>query len=824
MIYPSDIEVKLGFDSVRDYILSLCNSQMGREEVKGMSFNSDFNHIVRSLSETNEMLGLIRRGIHTPVESVVDIIDELNRIKVPGSYLKGETYNKVNKMIDTMREVRSFFSASKEEDTGKEFPFLSQVVDPLEAFPEISNEISRIINKFGEVKDSASPKLAEIRREKSQASGSVSRVMNRILASAISEGIVESGVTPAVRDGRIVIPVPAGLKRKIPGIVHDESATGKTVFIEPSQVVEVANKVRELEMEEQREVIAILVALADFMRPHIDEIASSTRILGYLDFVCAKAKYAEIVDAAMPVIEKVTEIEYYHAIHPVLLLNLRKQNREVVPLDICLNQKDRLLVISGPNAGGKSVCLKTVGIVQYMTQCGVLPTVYSNSHIGVFKSMFIDIGDQQSMENDLSTYSSHLRNMKYFISNATNRTLILADEIGSGTEPQIGGAIAQAILHRLSVSGCLGIVTTHYQNLKTFAEETEGMLNAAMLYDRQQLRPLFQLSVGSPGSSFAIEIARNIGLPSDVLDEAKEIVGSDYVNMDKYLLDISRDKRYWANKRQNIREKEAKLDSLLEKYESTASDLKTRRAEIIRDAREQAKEIMQSANAKLEKAIRDIRNAEAEKEQTKKIRRELEEYKKSLNEEIDDAAKLPDSLKPLKHKSNAAKREKNNKVSQKLNVSKDLAVGDYVKIADGGVVGKIISITGKKAEVAFGSLRTITELSKLKAAKKPKETAASQPLRITASTDEDSRKRQLNFRQEIDVRGMRTDEALQAVTYFIDDAIQFNASKLRILHGTGHGILRTMIRQQLKANPVVRDFYDEDVRFGGAGITIVDLD
>ncbi|MDE6084184.1 MAG: endonuclease MutS2, partial [Muribaculaceae bacterium] len=565
MIYPSDIEVKLGFDSVRDYILSLCNSQMGREEVKGMSFNSDFNHIVRSLSETNEMVGLIRRGIHTPVESVVDIIDELNRIKVPGSYLKGETYNKVNKMIDTMREVRSFFSDSKEEDTGKEFPFLSEVVEPLEAFPEISNEISRVINKFGEVKDSASPKLVEIRREKSQASGSVSRVMNRILASAISEGIVESGVTPAVRDGRIVIPVPAGLKRKIPGIVHDESATGKTVFIEPSQVVEVANKVRELEMEEQREVIAILVALADFMRPHIDEIASSTRILGYLDFVCAKAKYAEIVDAAMPVIEKVTEIEYYHAIHPVLLLNLRKQNREVVPLDICLNQKDRLLVISGPNAGGKSVCLKTVGIVQYMTQCGVLPTVYSNSHIGVFKSMFIDIGDQQSMENDLSTYSSHLRNMKYFISNATNRTLILADEIGSGTEPQIGGAIAQAILHRLSVSGCLGIVTTHYQNLKTFAEETEGMLNAAMLYDRQQLRPLFQLSVGSPGSSFAIEIARNIGLPSDVLDEAKEIVGSDYVNMDKYLLDISRDKRYWANKRQNIREKEAKLVSLLEK-------------------------------------------------------------------------------------------------------------------------------------------------------------------------------------------------------------------------------------------------------------------
>ena len=524
----------------------------------------------------------------------------------------------------------------------------------------------------------------------------------------------------------------------------------------------------------------------------------------------------------MPVVEKKPEIDWFHAFHPVLFLTLKQQGRSVVPMNLHLDSEKRFLIISGPNAGGKSVALKTVGIVQYMMQCGLLPTLYDNSHMGLFESILVDIGDEQSMENDLSTYSSHLRNMKAFLRYAGPDSLLLADEMGSGTEPQIGGALAQSILHRIGESGSFGVVTTHYQNLKGFADETSGFVNGAMLYDRQHLRPTFQLSVGNPGSSFAIEIARNIGLPADVIDMAKELVGSDYVNSDRYLLDIARDRRYWSNKRQSIKEKEQHLDQLLEKYEDTASDLKQKRAEILKDAREEAREILKSANARLEKAIRDIKNAEAEKERTRQIRRELEDYKESLKEPVEEKI-VPDALKPLKHKSRKSKEEsaaKNRKAPEK---KQELAAGDWVKMDGSGSPGQIMSIQGKKAEVAFGPLRTTVDLSRLSSAQKPKQSAASQILTVSSQTSEDSRRRQLNFKNEIDVRGMRADEAIQAVTYFLDDAVQFSAGKVRILHGTGHGILKTLIREQLRVNPNVTSYHDEDVRFGGAGITIVNL-
>lgn len=824
MIYPSDFEAKLGFNDIRAHIVSLCVSKMGIKEVEEMSFSSDHTVVCRLLNEVHEMTGILRRGGFQTIENIVDILPDLGRLKMPGSYLSGEGLLRLLTMIGIMHEARGFFSETGEDGTPVT-PHLAEVVASLGSFNEISAEIGRVVNRFGEVKDSASPRLAEIRREKNAAAGSVSRIMNRILSSAVADGIVESGVAPSVRDGRLVIPVAAGLKKRINGIVHDESATGKTVFIEPSAVVEASNKVRELEMEENREIVAILLALSEIIRPYADELAQNSLLLGRLDFIRAKARYAILIDAQMPVIEKNCEIDWYHAVHPVLLLNFRKQKREVIPLNLQLDSQQRILVISGPNAGGKSVCLKTVGVVQYMIQCGLLPTVYSNSHAGIFESIFIDIGDQQSMENDLSTYSSHLKNMKFFVQNANGKTIILADEIGSGTEPQIGGALAQAVLHKLAMSGCLGVVTTHYQNLKTFAEETPGILNGAMLYDRQHLRPMFQLSVGSPGSSFALEIARNIGLSHEIIEEAKSLVGSDYVNMDKYLLDISRDKRYWANKRQNIKEKEAKLDQLLEKYENTSADLKSQRAEILREAKREAKEIMQTANAKLEKAIRDIRNVEAEKEQTKKIRQELEEYKKSLADEDNRDNELPKLLKPLRHRSRSSEEKRKKVAENNSNTTQaPLQPGEYVRMTDGGVVGKILSLSGKKAEVAFGALRTFVPMDKLVSAKPPKPELSSGVSVLTSSTDAQSRQRQLNFKQEIDVRGMRADEAIQAVTYFIDDALQFSASKLRILHGTGHGILKTLIRQQLKANPVVKSFYDEDVRFGGAGITIVDLE
>lgn len=824
MIYPSDFEKKLGFDTIRENLAAKCVTQMGKDEVAEMSFSNRFELIRRRLHCVEEMRTVYESKESMPAQTIYDVLPSLSEIKAQGSFMSGDKLLRLGRMLDAMCEVRDFFCSEKdeEENTGYRFPELAKIFEPLRNFSQIRREIDRCINKFGDVKDTASDALYEVRRRMNEAQGSMSRAMKRVLERAVSDGIVDKDTVPTVRDGRLVIPLAAMSKRRLNGIIHDESATGKTVFIEPAEVVEAANRLRELEMEERREITAVLISIANVIRPEISDIRDCCLLLGHLDFIRAKAKYALEVGAQMPVLEKGPEIEWYHAVHPVLLLTLRPQNREVVPLDLHLDPQHRILVISGPNAGGKSVCLKTAGVIQYMTQCGILPTLYSNSHVGVFRKMFIDIGDQQSMENDLSTYSSHLRNMKFFLQNADKFTFFLADEMGSGTEPQIGGALAQSILGRLVETGCYGIVTTHYQNIKKFAEESEGVINGAMLYDRQHLRPTFELSVGNPGSSFAIEIARNIGLPAGVIDSARDIVGQDYVNSDRYLLEIARDRRYWTNKRQSIREKEVKLDNLLEKYEDTATDLKSRRAEIIRDARREAKEILATANARIENAIRDIRAADAEKERTKKIRQELEQYKASLNEENKESEKVT-AIKELRHKSKASSEKKKlPRVVPKADTP--LAAGDYVKMTTGGVSGRILSIQGNKAEVAFGGLRTFVELSKLKPVGKPESTPSTQMLSVGKTTSDEIRKRQLNFKTEIDVRGMRTDEAIQAVTYFIDDAIQFSTGKVRILHGTGHGILKTMIRQYLNAIPGVRRYYDEDVRFGGSGITIVELD
>ncbi|MDE6548187.1 MAG: Smr/MutS family protein [Muribaculaceae bacterium] len=821
MLYPNDIESKLGFDFIRAEVSRLCSSRMGKDAVQAMSFSSDYNTVLRLLRQTSEMLSLIRSASDLPGANVYDVVPYLNEIKASGSFMAADRLNALGKMLASISEVRNFFSRSDEDGVTPLYPELKKEFEGLVSFPSIEREIDRCVNKFGEIKDNASPELSEIRRSISAANGSIARAMRRVLDRAAAEGVVDKDAAPTMRDGRMVLPVSAAMKRSINGIIHDESATGKTVFIEPAEVVEAGNHLRELQMQERREIVRILISIANLIRPDIELIEEGCLSIGYLDFIKAKAMFANNVDASLPRIEKKPEIDWFNAFHPVLYLTLKQQDRKVVPLNLHLEGERRFLIISGPNAGGKSVALKTVGIVQYMMQCGMLPTLYDNSHMGIFENILVDLGDEQSMENDLSTYSSHLRNMKMFLRNSGPSTLVLADEMGSGTEPQIGGALAQSILYRLGESGCFGVVTTHYQNLKTFADETSGFVNGAMLYDRQHLRPTFQLSVGNPGSSFAIEIARNIGLPAEVIDMAKELVGSDYVNSDKYLLDIARDRKYWSNKRQSIKEKEQHLDKLLEKYEDTASDLKQKRAEILKDAREEAREILKTANARLEKAIRDIKNAEAEKERTRQIRRELEDYKESLKEPAEEKS-VPEALKPLKHKSKKS-REESSKKNKPIAEKPELSAGDWVKMDGSGSAGQIISIQGKKAEVAFGPLRTTVDLSRLSTTQKPKQSAASQTLTVSSQTSEDSRRRQLNFKNEIDVRGMRADEAIQAVTYFLDDAVQFSASKVRILHGTGHGILKTLIREQLRVNPNVTSYHDEDVRFGGAGITIVNL-
>ncbi|MDE5876329.1 MAG: Smr/MutS family protein [Muribaculaceae bacterium] len=823
MIYPHDFESKIGFEIVRESLISFCESPMGIRAAQDMTFLTDYTAIKHKLTAVSEMMDILQASGEFPLGSLPDVGPWLVEIRAMANYMSGERLRKLDSVLAAAEDTARFFSRrvssdDEHEESVSAWPVLTSEFSDLPAFRDIREAIERCINRFGEVKDSASPALADIRRQITSASGAMARALRRVLERAASEGIVERDAAPTMRDGRMVIPVSAMSKRRINGIIHDESATGKTVYIEPAEVVEAGNRLRELEMQERREVVAVLMGVADIIRPSIDELLSLNERLGRLDFIRAKGRLAIDTNAQMPVLEENPELDWFHAVHPGLLMTLRAQNREVVPLNICLRGERRILIISGPNAGGKSVCLKTVAIVQYMMQCGLMPTLYSNSHMAVFDNIFIDIGDEQSIENDLSTYSSHLRNMKYFLSNADSRSLLLADEMGSGTEPQIGGALAQAILKRLGESGCFGVITTHYQNLKTFADSEPGFVNGAMLYDREHLQPTFQLSVGTPGSSFALEIARKTGLPGDVITLAKEIVGSDYVNMDKYLLDIARDRRYWANKRKSIKEKENHLDSLLENYEDSARSLKEQRAAILRQAREDAKEIMSGANAAVERAVHEIKKADADKEVTRRMRQELTDLRHSLD---DNDEKTPELLKPLRHQSRKSRQAK----TEPVTVEKKPAFteGDYVKMQGGGVPGRIMSIQGKKAEVAFGGLRTIVALDKLTRVAKPQQSANVQISSLSNQTVEQSRERQLKFRNEIDVRGMRADEALQAVTYFIDDAIQFNASRVRILHGTGHGILKQVIRQWLKANPAVVSAEDEDVRFGGAGITVVDL-
>lgn len=817
MIYPNNFEAKVGFDTIRKVIESYCMSPLGVAHTKNMEFCAHYDTVLRLLSETNEFLSIITTQEEFPLNHFHDATPALHSIRALGSYMSADELFKLRKSLGTIGAISAFFDRKNEEGVTP-YPHLTTLCSNMQSFNEVMKEIDAILDKFGNIKDNASPLLLSIKQAIQSTTASINGILRRIITEGKMSGILDADVSPSVRDGRLVIPVAPMNKRKIHGIVHDESATGKTVYIEPGEIVEANNTIRELEADMRREIIRILTEMADIIRPYIDDMLVSYDLLGQIDFIRAKALFAQELDCNMPVLEQKPQIEWYHAIHPALFLSLREHNKQVVPLDITLDGNDRILLISGPNAGGKSVCLKTVGAVQYMTQCGMLPPMHANSHIGVFNSIFIDIGDEQSLENDLSTYSSHITNMKYFLQKADNATIVLIDEFGGGTEPQIGGAIAQAILHQLNDKKTFGVITTHYQNLKTFADDSEGIVNGAMLYDRGKMQPLFKLSMGYPGSSFAIEIARKIGLPQSVVEEAIEIVGSDYVNMDKYLLDIARDRRYWENKRQEIHAKQKKIDAIIERYNEQAESLNKERREIIHAARQEAKELLKKSNSTIERTIHDIKRAQAEKEQTKEIRRQLDEFKQRIVLEHTDNE--GDIKTILPH----GKKAKKKVPTEKPKVEEvTFNANDNVTMEGNSTVGQIISIEGKHAIVAFGMLKTKVELKKLKKSQaQPKQ--KSEKSFISRSTSDEMRMRQLNFKQEIDVRGMRADEAIQAVTYFIDDATQFSVRQVRILHGTGTGILKVRIREYLNAIPNVKNYRDEHVQFGGAGITIVELE
>ena len=842
MIYPKTFESKIGFDEIRSLLRERCLSTLGKEKVDEMEASNDAGEINELLAQVREFRRLQEEADDFPMQYFFDVRSSVGRLRLEGTHLdEGELFD-LRRSLDTICSIVNYLNRSTDDDDEEvktyPYPALHRLTADVMTFPQLVQAIDRILDKFGRIKDSASPELANIRRELARTEGNISRTLYGILRTAQSEGLVDKDVTPAIRDGRLVIPVTQGLKRRIRGIVHDESASGKTVFIEPTEVVEANNRIRELESEERREIIRILTEFSKLVRPHVKPILESYGFLATIDFINAKAKLAQLINGIEPDVEAKPHIDWIQAAHPLLQLSLKKQGKNVVPLDIILTREKRILIISGPNAGGKSVCLKTVGLTQYMLQCGLSVSIGERSHTGVFGNIFIDIGDEQSIENDLSTYSSHLMNMKQMMKYADDSTLLLIDEFGTGTEPQIGGAIAEAVLKQFCERKAYGVITTHYQNLKHFADTHTYVANGAMLYDRQQMQPLFQLSIGNPGSSFAIEIARKIGLPDSVIKEASDIVGRDYIQSDKYLQDIVRDKRYWENKRQTIHQREKNLEQTIAKYENEVKELEQSRKEIIRKAKEQAEQLLGESNRMIEKTIKDIRESQAEKAETKKIREELEAFKAGIKD-IDSAAndeliaKKMQQIQERKARREKRKKEKENEerkiksgktVPSQPQANAPLSPGDTVRIKGLTTVGKIESINGKTATVIFGDMRTKMRAERLEHAQAPKSEEPKAYMTVGRETRETIDNRKLNFKQDIDVRGMRGDEAITAVTYFIDDAILVGMSRVRILHGTGSGILRQLIRQYLATVPVVSSYHDEHVQFGGAGITVVDLE
>ena len=853
MIYPNNFEHKLGFDEVRRLLKERCLSTLGKEKVDELAFSTDASEVSEWLTQVREFRRLQQEKDDFPMQYFFDVREAVSRIRLENTHLEEDEVWDLRRSLETIANLVRYLEQGAEETANGElkypYPALHRLTEGVVTFPAMIRRIDSILDKFGKIKDSASMTLAGIRHDLENTQGGISRTLYTILHAAQKDGIVDKDAAPTMRDGRLVIPVAPGVKRRINGIVHDESATGKTVFIEPTEVVEANNKVRQLEAEERREIIRILTVFTDEVRPHVREILDSYQFLAQIDLIHAKAEWATLTKAFEPIVADEPHIDWIRAIHPLLQLSLEKQDKQVVPLDIMLTTQKRLLIISGPNAGGKSVCLKTVGLLQYMLQCGLPIPVGDRSTCGLFHHILIDIGDEQSIENDLSTYSSHLMNMKQMMKQANGESLLLIDEFGSGTEPTIGGAIAEAMLKQFWQKQTFGVITTHYQNLKHFAEDHPGVVNGAMLYDRHEMQALFQLSIGQPGSSFAIEIARKTGIPEEVIRDASEIVGSNYIQSDKYLQDIVRDKRYWEGKRQTIHQHEKSLESKISRYEDELNEIERQRKEILRKAKEQAEELLRESNKKIENAIREIREAQAEKERTRQAREELTTFKEELadidtresDEQIARKIRQIQERKERREKRRAEKAQNSAKGTAPAVPSTPaqkeqapLAAGDTVRIKGLSSVGEVESTDGKMVTVIFGGMRTKMRVERLERAERPKVSQTKAEERNSniagsyAMVSKDTREvidsRKLNFRQDLDVRGMRGDEAINAVTYFLDDAILVGMSRVRILHGTGTGILRQLIRQYLATVPNVSHYRDEHVQFGGAGITVVDLE
>lgn len=827
-IYPNNFEEKIGFDRIRVKVSNLCLCDIGKRKAASASFLTDFEAITQVMELTAEMKTICQMEDSFPVDGYADTTPFLERIKHEGSWLDETELFSLRRSLDAIKSILTFL---KKGDKPK-YPNLAKFASEVEYFPFVSERIDSILNRFGKIKDNASPELARIRSEITSKQSSVSKRIGSILKQAQADGLVDSDASTSMRDGRIVIPVSASNKRKLKGIVHDESATGKTVFIEPVEVVELNNEIRELEYDERREIVRILVEFADTLRPYLTELLQSYDFLGEIDFLRAKGLFASSVVGAKPILHSSPRVYLRKAVHPLLMLALKREGKEIVPLDIELDDQNHILLISGPNAGGKSVCLKTLGVSQYMLQCGFLPPVLENSEMGIFNKLFIDIGDEQSIENDLSTYSSHLFNMKFFLKNADSSTLVLIDEFGAGTEPLVGGAIAESILQQFNQQGTFGVITTHYSNLKHYAASAKGIINGAMLFDMGRIEPLFKLEIGKPGSSFAFEIARKIGLPEDVLKLAEGKAGTDHISFEKHLKEISRDKRYWERKRDQIRKSTKKTEEYETKLAEELETIKQQRKAIISKAKEEAEAILASSNKIIENTIREIKESSAEKERTRVARQGLEKHKETLHEVstgVEPAIeKKMEQIRQRQQRNQDRKQKRDGQIpsqEEKVTKPKPIAQGDKVRIAGQDAVGEVMQIDGKNAIVAFGSMLTTIKVNKLERVTLTEYRRAERTVKSPQTgIGFDLHKKRLNFKSDIDVRGYRTDEALETVQDLIDEAAMIGISKVRILHGKGNGILRQEIRNFLKSMPYVKSYADEHIDFGGTGITLVEID
>ena len=800
MIYPENFEEKTGFLRIRNWLKDLCLSSLGSNNVDKMHFLTSFEAIDVSTGQADEMRNICLMESNFPSNDYYDTTKMLRNIAIPGTFPSIEDIFELKKSIETIHDILVFLRENENK-----YPLLFGLTDGVIFFPDIVKAIARIVDHQGLLRDNASPELYDIRRSIAEKQTTVLRAMQRIIKKAQADGLVDEGVAPSIRDGRSVIPVNSSFKRKINGIVHDESTTGRTSYIEPAEIVSINNAIRELQCAEQREIVRILTDFADFIRPRTYELNKAFDLLGNIDFIRAKALFAIKINAVKPSFYPQQNFEWQKARHPIMYVNFKKEKREVVPLNIRLSTQERLMLISGPNAGGKSVCLKTVGLLQYMFQCGLLVSMSENSEIGMFDAIYIDIGDEQSIDNDLSTYSSHLLNMRQFLQHANARTLALIDEFGSGTEPVIGGAIAEATLDGLNRKGVWGVITTHYSNLKHFAAETDGITNGAMLFDSNIMKPLFRLETGKPGSSFAFEIARKIGFPEEILSIAAEKAGHQRVDFEKRLSDIEREKTYWERKSEEVQRREKLIEEITEKKIAELEAINKERKKIIECAKEEAQKILVDSNRMIENTIRKIKENQAEKIVTKETRKELDDFKQLLYTE------------------NKPKNNKKNSTKEKI-VDKIIKKGDAVRLYELQTVGEVIEINDKQITVALGNLLSTIPIDKLeKVSKSELKKQSPRCSGMPTTQTYDLGERRLHFKSQIDVRGMRTQDAIPKVEELVDDAAMLNISEVRILHGKGNGILRQMIRQHLKISKLVENFEDENIQQGGTGITVVKI-